>query len=59
MITTSHAADAARTIQRFINMVHPYFRESARGRIADVLVAVVAQRLSRGATRASASSAPK
>ncbi|MET0339382.1 MAG: PilT/PilU family type 4a pilus ATPase [Polyangiales bacterium] len=45
VITTSHAADAARTIQRLINMVPQDFRESARGRIADVLVAVVAQRL--------------
>lgn len=45
VISTSHAQDAARTIQRLINLYPIDFRESARGRIADVIVAIVAQRL--------------
>ncbi|MET0285922.1 MAG: PilT/PilU family type 4a pilus ATPase [Polyangiales bacterium] len=45
VISTSHAQDAARTIQRMINLYPVDFRESARGRLADVIVAVVAQRL--------------
>ena len=45
MISTSHAQDTARTIQRLINLSPVDFRESARGRIADVIVAIVAQRL--------------
>jgi twitching motility protein PilT len=45
VISTSHAQDAARTVQRLINMYPLDFRESARGRIADVLVAIIAQRL--------------
>lgn len=45
VISTSHAQDASRTIQRLINLYPVDFRESARGRIADVIVAIVAQRL--------------
>lgn len=45
VISTSHAQDAARTIARLINLHPNDFRESARTRIADVLVAVIAQRL--------------
>jgi twitching motility protein PilT len=45
VISTSHAQDASRTIARLINLHPNDFRESARTRIADVLVAVVAQRL--------------
>jgi twitching motility protein PilT len=45
VISTSHAQDAARTIQRMINLYPVDFRESARGRLADVIVAIVAQRL--------------
>ncbi|MDB4973020.1 MAG: pilT [Myxococcaceae bacterium] len=45
VISTSHAQDAARTIQRLINLYPADFRESARGRLADVIVAIVAQRL--------------
>jgi twitching motility protein PilT len=45
VISTSHAQDAARTIQRMINLYPVDFRESARSRLADVIVAIVAQRL--------------
>ena len=45
VISTSHAQDSARTIQRLINLYPADFRESARGRLADVIVAIVAQRL--------------
>lgn len=45
VISTSHAQDSARTIQRMINLYPLDFRESARGRLADVIVAIVAQRL--------------
>jgi twitching motility protein PilT len=45
VISTSHAQDSARTIQRMINLYPIDFRESARGRLADVIVAIVAQRL--------------
>jgi twitching motility protein PilT len=45
VISTSHAQDSGRTIQRLINLYPVDFRESARGRIADVIVAIVAQRL--------------
>ena len=45
VISTSHAQDASRTIARLINLHPNDFRESARTRIADVLVAVIAQRL--------------
>jgi twitching motility protein PilT len=45
VISTSHAQDSARTIQRMINLYPVDFRESARGRLADVIVAIVAQRL--------------
>ncbi|MDB4991095.1 MAG: pilT, partial [Myxococcaceae bacterium] len=45
VISTSHAQDAARTVQRLINLYPADFRESARGRLADVIVAIVAQRL--------------
>jgi twitching motility protein PilT len=45
VISTSHAQDAARTIQRMINLYPVDFRESARNRLADVIVAIVAQRL--------------
>jgi len=45
VISTSHAQDAARTVQRLINLYPVDFRESARGRLADVLVAIIAQRL--------------
>ena len=45
VISTSHAQDAARTIQRLINLYPVDFREAVRGRIADVVVAIIAQRL--------------
>jgi len=45
VISTSHAQDSARTIQRMINLYPIDFRESARGRLADVIVSIVAQRL--------------
>lgn len=45
VISTSHAQDAARTIQRLINLYPVDFRESARGRLADVIVSIIAQRL--------------
>lgn len=45
VITTSHAQDAARTIQRMINLYPVDFRESARIRLADVIVSIIAQRL--------------
>lgn len=45
VISTSHAQDASRTVQRLINLYPVDFREAARSRIADVIVAIVAQRL--------------
>lgn len=45
VISTSHAQDAGRTVQRLINLYPVDFREAARGRIADVIVAIIAQRL--------------
>lgn len=45
VLSTCHSQDSARTIARLINMVPNDFRESLRGRLADVVVSIIAQRL--------------
>jgi len=45
VMSTCHSQDAARTVARLVNMVPNDFRESLRGRLADVIVGIVAQRL--------------
>lgn len=45
VVSTCHAADAARTIVRMVNLYPPEFRESARARLADCLHAIIGQRL--------------
>jgi twitching motility protein PilT len=45
VVSTCHAADAARTITRMISLYPPDFRDSARARLADSLQAIIGQRL--------------
>ncbi len=45
VISTCHAADASRAVAHLINMYPVDHRDSARNRLADVLVSIIAQRL--------------
>jgi twitching motility protein PilT len=45
VITTFHSSDVERTISRMINMYPLHHQDQARNRIADVLSAVIAQKL--------------
>ena len=45
VITTFHSSDAERTVSRMVNMYPPHHQDQARNRIADVLSAVISQKL--------------
>lgn len=45
VITTFHSSDAERAVSRMINMYPPHHQDQARNRIADVLYAVISQKL--------------
>jgi twitching motility protein PilT len=45
VVTTFHSSDAERSVSRMINMYPPHHQDSARNRIADVLQAVISQKL--------------
>lgn len=45
VFSTFHSSDAERTVQRMINMYAPTHQDQARARIADVLSAVISQKL--------------
>ena len=45
VVTTFHSSDAERSISRMVNMYPPHHQDSARNRIADVLSAVISQKL--------------
>ncbi len=45
VVTTFHSSDAERTIARMVNMYPPDHQEQARSRIADVISAVISQKL--------------
>jgi twitching motility protein PilT len=45
VLTTFHSSDAVSTISRMINLYAPEFQDAARNRIADVIGAIIAQKL--------------
>src|SRR5215510_13369647 len=45
VITTFHSSDAERTISRMVNMYPPHHQDQARNRIADVVSAIISQKL--------------
>jgi twitching motility protein PilT len=45
VITTFHSSDAERSVSRMVNMYPPHHQDQARNRIADVLSAVISQKL--------------